>query len=152
LWRYDNGAWSVITSTTSSPPARTLAAMTYDSDQNRLLLFGGRDASGRILDDFWIFDLNTAQWSQITDPAGPPARMAHTLTYDPDTGEVILVGGVVKGGLIPSSQVWHYHDQTGWLEIEQQTPLPPWAYHQVVYDQANHRLILVAAGEVWKYE
>ena len=67
----------------------------------------------------------------LTDPGGgPPGRQAHSLTYDPGSGDVILVGGVAAEGDTLLGDTWHYRG--GWREAT--APLPPRAYHQIVYN------------------
>jgi hypothetical protein len=70
LWKYENGGWTNITPATS-PPARTLAATTYDMDNDQLLLFGGRSLTSTVLADFWAFDLATEIWTPIAVSGGP---------------------------------------------------------------------------------
>jgi hypothetical protein len=153
LWAYQAGSWGVITPTGGAPPARTLAALAYDSDNDRLLLFGGRSVTGTTLADLWSFDLAASAWIELADPGGgPPARQAHTLTYDPDTQSLVLVGGVTGNGDTLLSDTWHYRGQTGWTQADPGTMQPAQAYHQVVYDGTTQSLILFSDGEVWRYE
>lgn len=150
LWQYDNGAWTQIPITGTVPAARTLAAMTYDSPNNRLLLFGGRSVTGTILADLWVLSPITATtWTLLTPSGGPPGRMAHSLTYNSATNSVVLAGGTTNNGDTLLGDIWHYY-QNGWSQVYPSTPLPPRAYHQTVY--GNNTLILFSNGEVWKYE
>jgi hypothetical protein len=150
LWAYDSGGWSSITPTTAlSPSARTLADLTYDPDENRLLLFGGRSITGSLLADLWTFDFDTDAWTELDGGGGggPPGRMAHSLTYDGLAGNAVLAGGVdIDETLL--GDTWLYQD--GWIEANPTTALPPRAYHRAVYTDDD--IILVSDGEVWNYE
>jgi uncharacterized repeat protein (TIGR01451 family) len=156
LWRYENGAWNEISIIGDKPSARTLAAMTYAISNpqspisNQLLLFGGRSVTGTLLADLWAFDLSTASWQLLDDGGGggPPARQAHSLTCDPATGKVILIGGTTDEGDTVLGDTWHYGE--GWTEANPATTLPPRAYHQVVSTPAG--IVLFSDGEVWRYE
>jgi PKD repeat protein len=151
LWAYDGATWQPITPTGQSPPARTLSAMAYDAHNARLLLFGGRSPTGTVLADLWAFDLTTETWTELNDVGQPPpARQAHTLTYDALNRTVVLVGGADENGDILFDDTWHFGES--WAEAQPATTLPEQAYHQVVYDTTNQRLILVGNGEVWSYE
>lgn len=152
LWAYQNGAWQEIQGSGNRPISRTLAAMTYDPDKNRLLLFGGRSAAGTLLADLWSFDLVAETWQELATggEGGPPARMAHTLTYDAAAGNAVLAGGVSGDGDSLLDDTWHYRDQAGWTEVTATTGLPESDYHQAVYD--GHAILLFSHGEVWKYE
>ncbi|MCL4302969.1 MAG: PKD domain-containing protein [Anaerolineae bacterium] len=152
LWVYQNGAWQEIQGGGNRPISRTLAAMTYDPDNNRLLLFGGRSASGTLLADLWSFDLEIETWQELAAGAegGPPARMAHTLTYDAAAGSAVLVGGVGGEGDSLLNDTWRYRDPAGWTEAAAIVSSPESDYHQAVYD--GHAILLFSHGEVWKYE
>ncbi|MCP4995287.1 MAG: PKD domain-containing protein, partial [Gammaproteobacteria bacterium] len=151
LWHYDNGTWSQFTLTGSLPTSRTLAALTYVPSNNQLLLFGGQASDGTTLADLWAFDLASQQWTEL-DPGGgggdPPARLAHSLSYDPGLGQTVLVGGVAADGFTLLSDTWHYDG--AWLEASPVTTLPATAYHQAVY--TDDETIIVADGVVWSYE
>jgi PKD repeat protein len=157
LWQYKNGGWIPLTPANDPPPARTLTALTYDSNYNRLLLFGGRTVTGTLLADLWAFDPGTNRWTELDDGGGgggPPARMAHSLTYDPTTGKVVLVGGVadVEGDTL-LGDTWHCtvaNGWQGWQEVTLATALPPRAYHRAVY--TGEGIFLFSDGEGWKYE
>jgi N-acetylneuraminic acid mutarotase len=103
LWKYENGGWTEVSITGDKPSARTLAAITFQPANlptfNRILLFGGRTISGTLLADLWAFDPGTNRWTELDDGGGgggPPPRLAHSLTYDPATGQTVLAGGVVS--------------------------------------------------------
>src|SRR5690606_17135501 len=95
LWVFDGTGWSQVNVTGTLPAARTLHAMAYNPDDEKLYLFGGRTVSGTLLADLWAFDVATNAWNELT-PAGPnPAvRQAHSLIYQPEWGSLVLVGGV----------------------------------------------------------
>ena len=66
--------------------------MAYDSDRDVVVLFGGQDASGNVLDDTWEWDGTT--WLQVFSPGGPPTpRMDHAMIYDAASGNTIMHGG-----------------------------------------------------------
>ena len=57
-WRWDGAAWTRVEGT--QPPLRINAAMAYDRDRNRVVLYGGEVAAGtRDLADTWEFDGTT---------------------------------------------------------------------------------------------
>jgi uncharacterized repeat protein (TIGR01451 family) len=152
LWQFENGEWSEIPITGDQPQPRTLAALTYDTGNEQLLLFGGRSVTGTLLADLWAFDPDTETWHLLDDGGGgggPPARQAHSLTYDAATGQVVLVGGTTDEGDTLLGDTWHYTD-SGWTEATPTTPLPPRAYHQAIY--TGDGIVLFSNEEVWGYE
>jgi hypothetical protein len=95
--------------------------------------------------------LSTETW-QLLDSGGgggPPARLGHSLTYDPGLGAAVLAGGSIDNGDTRLGDTWHW-DGLDWTEASPTTALPPRAYHQAVY--ADDAIILFSHGEVWSYE
>ena len=147
VWRYQAGAWTEVTVSGDKPAARTLAAMAYDTDRDRLLLFGGRTVTGTLLADVWEFNPVGSTWQLLDDGGGgngPPARIGHTLTYDPDTTNFVMVGGDALG------TTWHYRVGLGWTQVTPATPLPAQSYHQAVY--TDDAIILFSREAGWRYE
>lgn len=151
LWVYANEAWQAVVISGTVPPPRTLAAIDINPADGSLLLFGGRSVTGTALADTWQFDPVTSGW-QRKSVAGPPARYAHTLTYDPMMGRFVLVGGSAEAGDTLFGDTWVYAPATGWEAPAPATSPPPLAYHRAVYDETGNALILVGNGEVWRYE
>src|SRR5205807_247492 len=75
------------------------SAGVYDAGDNMLLIFGGRGASADF-NDLWVLSnangLGGAPvWTQQSPVAGPPpARHAHTVTYDSVDNALMVIGGV----------------------------------------------------------
>jgi hypothetical protein len=68
--------------------------MVYDDANQVVLLFGGRDTQGNLLNDTWIYDVKTNVWTQLTRVGTPPAMAHHSAVYDPLHGVVIVVPGI----------------------------------------------------------
>jgi hypothetical protein len=92
-WVYKAGDWNPV-STPEAPSQRHFAAMAYDSDRNRIILYGGQqfNSTTEVLDalhDTWEFDGTT--WTKVgTDgqaQAGKPM-----LVYDAARKQTILLG------------------------------------------------------------
>ena len=83
--------WKEVTPVTQLPP-RTFFASTFDPVSNKVLVFGGSDASGQ-LDETWTFDGRT--WTQIQTDVAPGPRAAAAMAYDSATQRVVLFGGFV---------------------------------------------------------
>jgi hypothetical protein len=78
------------TAGSATPPARSGAAMAYDSTAGVTVMFGGRSASGAILNDTW--EWNGSGWSSATTAGGPGALLSPTMSDDPADGGVLLLG------------------------------------------------------------
>jgi hypothetical protein len=151
LWQFDGSDWSQVSVNGGSPPARAYHALTYDEDEQVLWLFGGRTVTGTLLADLWRYDLATATWTEIND-SGPSARMAHVLVYQPEWGELVLMGGAAGDGDTLLSDTWHYQVGVGWEEASPATSLPATAYHQAVYDSNSQGILLFTDGQTWQYQ
>jgi hypothetical protein len=76
--------------------ARQLFSMAYDSDRERLVMFGGTLAPTRV-DDVWEWSSRAMTWANRTpDPrptSWPSARDSHGLAYDSVRHRTVLFGG-----------------------------------------------------------
>ncbi len=90
----------------SQPSGRILPGMAYDSDERKIVLFGGDDLA-RCLDDTWIYDCQTRTWSEVHPPVKPRARASQAMVYVPEA-KVILMAGGYAGGWNRLADVWAY--------------------------------------------
>ncbi|MHC5062599.1 MAG: Kelch repeat-containing protein [Planctomycetota bacterium] len=91
-WIYDGGdmSWTEVFPPTSPSP-RWGHVMAYDSDRERVILFGGRSELNTALGDCWEFDgLN---WTQLFFDESPAPRAEAGMVYDPQRNTVVLHGG-----------------------------------------------------------
>ncbi|MFX0066418.1 MAG: Kelch repeat-containing protein [Candidatus Hermodarchaeota archaeon] len=96
-WAYDytTNTWSELSPTTK-PDVRYWHAMVYDSDNQKVILFGGyiQSSNGLIFyNDTWIYDYAIDEWNQASPTIHPPAREGLALAYDSVNQKVILFGG-----------------------------------------------------------
>jgi len=96
-WAYDfnSNNWENIT-TTPHPQYRYDHSLAYDSESDRVILFGGwtYGDNGLIQNETWVFDYNTKKWEKML-PTYSPRRIGHKMTYDAESDLVILFGGLV---------------------------------------------------------
>lgn len=101
-----------------APPARDTHAMIYDEQDQAVVMFGGRTAqgvcsAGICLNDTWVFDVATMEWSQPTLTGALPVPMTfHGIVYDIDSDGIIVT---------PSNNT----DQTWVLRIDSGVPPGP---------------------------
>ncbi|MCU0863364.1 MAG: hypothetical protein MUC36_06210 [Planctomycetes bacterium] len=121
LWHFSdaNPTW-ILTNTQPSPPARDIHAMAFDELRNRLVVFGGRSASGQALDDTWEYDIANNLWSLRNPPTRPQARFNAAMVYDPLKGRTMLLGGYDPnaGTFLQDLHEW---DGTRWTLITPET-------------------------------
>ena len=131
-WRWDGAAWTLMA--TTGPSARGGHSMAYDVARNRVVLFGGFDASSNVLSDVWEWD-GTA-WTQIA-ASGPEARFAAAMAYDSVAGNCVLFGGY---GDAPKGDTWTW-DGSQWRLVALSGP-PARYYGSAVFNGAIGRIML----------
>ncbi|HEV2519378.1 MAG TPA: hypothetical protein VGX00_01990 [Thermoplasmata archaeon] len=97
-WLFQGGAWRNISGTVGTAPSpRFDGAMTWDSLDNYVLLFGGSLATGATLGDTWIFN---GTWHNISASVGtsPPSPRAGMAIANSPSGYILMYGGEAWNG------------------------------------------------------
>jgi len=160
-WAYDFGAneWTNMTPA-SSPPVRSNHAMAYDSQSDRVILFGGGDSATGFLNDTWAYDFATDTWTNMTSAAKPSGRYYHAMAYDLRSDRVILFGGGSAGYL---NDTWSYDFNTNtWTDMAPAVSPPTLYGHAMAYDSESDRVILfggvttmiyaIVTNDTWAYD
>ena len=102
LWGWDGISWHAFNQ--PGPGLRRHIKLAYDSARDRLVLYGGFDDSGRILNsDTWEWDGQS--WSRVaTDGPGP--RASYAFAYDSLRRRVVLFGGLSANGPVNDTWGW----------------------------------------------
>jgi hypothetical protein len=90
----------------NAPSARQHFAMTYDSTDDELILFGGEDGN-QILNDTWAYNITTNNWTNMNPSSAPAGRKYHAMAYNGKNGEVVLFGGYGAGDIY-YNDTWTY--------------------------------------------
>lgn len=101
LWLYDAGCsqWTLIEVDGLAPGARTRATGVLDTQDNRMLVFGGRYREAKegnydIYNEVWALDLDDYTWELLeTSGEGPSPRWSSAGTYDPIRHKLIITTG-----------------------------------------------------------
>jgi len=102
-WELEGNAW--VWKADLGPAPRHNPGMAYDSDRNRIVLFGGNSRSGTTtypFGDLWEWD--GVQWTDVT-VAGPDPRYSPVLQYDSARQTLFMAGGSHQ---IPSPTTWGF--------------------------------------------
>ena len=65
--------WRRVSTGDRKPAPRSGFAFGYDPQGNRLIVFGGSTANG-VVNDTWIFDISSGNWSEVRPMQAPIAR------------------------------------------------------------------------------
>jgi hypothetical protein len=129
--------------------------MAYDSDDDRVILFGGFDGT-HYFSDIWFYDFNSPGWIQSYCDDTPAGRVWHAMAYDSQSRRTVLFGGY--DGTSSLGDTWAYDfSYDRWEEL---TPSfsPSARYgHAMVYDSESDRVILFGGtgsilSDTWTYD
>jgi hypothetical protein len=97
---------------TSGPSARYAAAMTWDSRDNELVLFGGCSnlACSSFLGDTWVY--SGGSWSEISSTHSPSARAGAMMSFDTRDNYVLLFGGYGSSGYLNDTWIFEGNQWT----------------------------------------
>lgn len=129
--------------------------MVYDASRDRVVLFGGQEASGAGSAATWEWDGST--WS-LRASTGPSARWYPAMAYDPLAGKVVLFGGYTAVGANPND-TWQW-DGTVWQQRAPLTSPSARAGATLVADARRGRLVLFGGeddnfgrlGDTWEWD
>jgi N-acetylneuraminic acid mutarotase len=114
-WAYDPSAnaWTELAPSAGLvPSARSFHSMVYEPVGGRLMLFGGMDET-YLFSDTWAYEPRSNIWTELMPNgwSGPDPRAYSPMVYEPESGRVILFGGMTfdaDGGLVFAGDTWAY--------------------------------------------
>src|SRR5436190_591123 len=136
--------WGAI-STTTAPPGREFAAMSYDLGHGRTVLFGGDQfiynpgtSVPPYLGDTWEWD--GTSWTNVTPSLSPPPLSGASIAFDSVRARVVLFGGHnSSSGRLNDTWEW---DGTNWTQRNSNAvPFPRWGA-AMVFDSNVGKTIL----------
>lgn len=143
-WEWDGRRWEQRS--VEGPSARNGAAMTFDSNRNRVVLFGGSGATG----DTWEWDGD--HWRRIAS-ADAEGRFNSVMAYDETAELVIRFGGWTGKSRV--GDTWEY-DGKEWKKVLEEGP-PGRNHSAMVYDSNRHVIVMFGGhdgehvfGDTWE--
>ena len=139
-----------------APAPRAGAATAYDERSDRLIVFGGGDASGELAET-WVLANATGlggapAWTLLLTGPGPDARERAAAAFDPATNRFILHGGCVNDCTTRLPDTWVLTGANGLGGTPAWTQLPnaPIERESAVagYDAAENRLVVFGGAEL----
>lgn len=155
LYSFDiaTNTWAVLASTgTNVPAARSAHSAVFDSQFNRMIVYGGRDVDQTVLSDTYILDLSVtpAQWSKASLSNDAPARWQAAAIFDPVRKRMVIFGGM-KANNEPTNELWALDLSAASLTNKSWTQIFPGntassdlarTAHIMTYDPDNDRLLV----------
>lgn len=130
-----------INITTSPPNPRVESAMVYDSENAKIILFGGRDHNWQMLNETWEYDIASNVWNQLITNGTPEGRLFHSMAYDPIGGQTILFGGYDGQQALDDLWVFNYITKT-WQQLQSSNSPPARYLHAMTFDSEHNALIV----------
>lgn len=95
------------------------ARMVYDSESDRIILFGGADFTKEEATWFnptWTYDFNANSWTEMNPDGAPPGRSYFGMAYDSAADRVLVFSGSPPDG---AESMWAYdYNSNVWETIE----------------------------------
>lgn len=118
------------------------AQLAYDSESDRIILYGGyRFSENRIIDETWAFDYNSNTWIKMNPNINPPGRNFHSMVYIPTIDRVLMFGGDVPGPTEHATWLYDFNQDT-WEKLEIEGAPIIRHYTSMVYIDSLDRVIL----------
>ncbi|MFQ5919539.1 MAG: kelch repeat-containing protein [Thermoplasmata archaeon] len=152
-WAYDynTNTWQNVT------PVGFLqasyASMAYDAESDRVIHFGGENATSGSRQETWSYNYNSNTWRNEQPAVQPSPQWIQYATYHAGNDLTVLVGlGVM----------WTYDYNTNtWTQKNPDIQPFPRAGHKVAYDQGSNRvvyfggclsLLQMCTNDTWAYD
>ncbi|MBP8299119.1 MAG: hypothetical protein KA020_02040 [Planctomycetes bacterium] len=151
--------WSQATPATS-PAARSGAAMTFDANLGKIVLFGGT-AGFSTSNETWSFDGTT--WAQLAPTASPTGKTGMELVHDLVRGVTVMYGSLNTSpfGGASVDQTWEF-DGTTWTQVFPVTTPGGLGNYGACFDIVRNRTVIyggnannffpIAESGTWEYD
>jgi len=136
----------------TGPENRREAAMAYDPNNERTLMFGGWDGVN-IYGDLWEWD--GEQWNVLSNTGVTP-RYGAVMAYDSNRERLVLFGGNSAAGSL--NDTWQF-DGVEWTQMNLSNTPPARTHAAMVHDSANKTMVLFGGqdglkryGDTWSFD
>lgn len=151
-WEFYNDNWHLANE--SGPSNRHGVAMVYDSQQKRVVLFGGSTVDkqyGNSTGETWAWDGKT--WNKL-DIEQPPGVFNAAMSYNTDKSEFVRFGGWNGSNRI--DETWIFNQQ--WKKLKTENSPASRNHSRMVYDEKRNKAILFGGhdgenifGDTWEF-
>lgn len=149
-WFWSGTGWSNVLSA-AEPEGRYGAALAYDSDRHRVVLFGGASyAAPSELGDTWEWD--GTGWTELRPLHSPSPRLDSAMAYDAHSHTTVLFSGTP--GRVQPADTWEWNG-SDWTERHPATSPPARGGHSMAYDPERERVVLLGSFvgmDTWEWD
>ncbi|MHA2116965.1 MAG: Kelch repeat-containing protein, partial [Candidatus Thorarchaeota archaeon] len=165
-YSYNTNTWTQM-SPSAAPIGRVGSGMVYDSESDRIIMFGGTSLTTGYYDDTWAYDIESDTWTQMSPTVSPEPRYFPAMAYDEESDRVILFGGRPEDYFSQRNigDTWAYDFNTDtWDELipKNSTAIRPddRRAHSMVYDSLADKMVMFggsndddnALRDTWLYD
>ncbi len=163
-WEFDYSAkdWTRIASADNSAElpgggGLAFAPLAYNSDANRVILFGGQVSGGTKVGGTWEY--NGTNWTKRNPDTSPPNRSSTSMVYDSNRNVIVLFGGAGNGGKL--ADTWEYdYSANNWTNVTPSTSPSARNWPGLAYDSERNEVILFGGqdanndyvNDTWVYD
>jgi parallel beta-helix repeat protein len=141
-FNYEQNEWTNMNPSVAPSP-RGDYGMAYDSQSDRVILFGGY--AGYDSDETWSYDFETNSWTNMNPTSRPPARFTPAIAYDIQSDRVLIFGGI-GGGLRDDMWAYDFESNT-WTEMHPAVKPPPSYGARFSYDSHADRVVMFGGDD-----
>jgi len=151
-WEFHHNDWHLVSKV--GPSKRHGVSMTYNSEDNSIVLFGGSTTDkqyGKSKGETWKW--NGEKWNKL-DIKQPAGIFNASIAYDNENKEFIRFGGWNGNSRI--NETWSLRNNK-WNKIETKNSPAPRNHSKMVYDVKNKRIVLFGGhdgenvfGDIWE--
>ena len=149
VYDFDTNNWTNMEPDVQ-PIGRHHTSMVYDSESDRVILFGGyvSSAPDEASSETWSYDYNTNSWNEMDSDSNIEARFYGAMAYDASSDRSILYGGAWdysnNAGL---GDTWAYDYNADSWEKMVPNPHPPERWrHSSAFRSETNEIILVSGS------
>ena len=149
-----------------APSPRHAHAMAYDTESDRIILFGGDSefctlGVETLFGDKWSYDLNLNAWTNMSPAKAPSPRHSPAMAYDAESDRVVLFGAHLHPvAPVFSDETWAYDfNRNRWTKMKPPTRPLERAGNALAYDAQSDRVVLFGgdtlmgpSSDTWTYD
>jgi N-acetylneuraminic acid mutarotase len=103
---YETNTWTKM-DPEIRPPSRYYHAMAYDTESDRVILWGGYGPKPIDVSSVWAYDYNTNTWEELISDTAPEPVGYGAMVYDPVVDLTFLYAGKELWSFNFNSNTWH---------------------------------------------
>ena len=134
------------------------ARMAYDSESDRVILFGGADFTtfpgSPYFDETWAYDYNTNTWEQMQPEQAPLSRSYFGFSYDASADRALAFGGKVHDDdQDRRGEMWEYdYNSDSWSRIDYSGDVLDDHHPYMVYDLNSNLSYYYVNKAFWSFD